>query len=143
MPHIDAAQWHDVVAAAIVDGFSEFITLTAVDDEGGLSVWLRLRRANTEDLVLSTPSASVPTVIDLLPEAMWAERETAEMFGVDFIGHETRPLLLAPGAPVAPLRKSVLLAARNTVQWPGGKEPGESGDRPPSRRRLLPPGVQP
>lgn len=142
MQRVDAADWHDAVAGAVAAGYDGFVTLTGVDDEG-VQVWLRVRNAAGDDRVLSVVSESVPTIIDLFPDAAWYERETAEMFGVDFIGHDTTPLLLTPGSPHTPLRKHVYLDARNETGWPGGKEPGESGDRPPSRRRLLPPGVRP
>lgn len=142
MQRVDAAEWHDLVARTIADGYVGFVTLTGVDDDG-LQVWLRLRNAAGDDRVLSVASESVPTIIDLLPDAAWYERETAEMFGVEFVGHDTKPLLLTAASPRTPLRKDVYLDARNETGWPGGKEPGESGDRPPSRRRLLPPGVRP
>ena len=137
---MSADTWHNDVAAAIADGYSTFITLTGVDDNG-VQVWLRLRNAAGEDRVLSTKGEQVHSIVALFPIAAWYERETAEMFGVEFIGHATTPLLLDAELPRAPLRKEQLLAARNSTTWPGGKEPGESGDRPPSRRRLLPPGV--
>ena len=135
------SNWRDAVAAAIADGYETFITLAGVDD-GGVQVWLRLRNMNGDDRVLRTAGEHVPTITDLLPSAAWYEREISEMFGVHFDGHTTQPLLLTSGSPRRPLRKNVFLDARNTTPWPGGKEPGGSGDRPPSRRRLLPPGVQ-
>ena len=142
MQHVEPADWHATVVALIADGYNRFVTLTGVDSDG-VQVWLRLRNAAGADAVIATTTERVDTIIDVLPDAAWAERETAEMFGVVFVGHDTAPLLLPPDAPSAPLRKTLLLDARNTVPWPGGKEPGESGDRPPSRRRLLPPGVRP
>jgi NADH-quinone oxidoreductase subunit C len=85
----------------------------------------------------------------LWPGAAWHERETHEMFGVDFpgftdrSGRGLRPLLLPDGFCGTPLRKSFVLAARAAKPWPGAKEPGESGEAhaAPSRRKLLPPGV--
>ena len=80
--------------------------------------------------------------------AAWHERETHEMFGVDFDGFDDgtgaglRPLLLPDGFEGTPLRKSFVLAARAAKPWPGAKEPGESdAHASPSRRSLLPPGV--
>ena len=75
--------------------------------------------------------------------AAWHERETYEMFGIVFAGHEDlRPLLLPEGFEGRPLRKDFVLAARVGKPWPGAKEPGESeGERQPTRRRMLPPGV--
>jgi NADH-quinone oxidoreductase subunit C len=78
--------------------------------------------------------------------AAWHERETYEMFGIDFTGHEDlKPLLLPDGFEGHPLRKDFVLAARVAKAWPGAKEPGESDHHPaaasPGRRRMLPPGV--
>jgi NADH-quinone oxidoreductase subunit C len=106
--------------------------------------------------------AAVKSLTSLFAGAAWHERETHEMFGVDFDGFDDgtpggmRPLLLPPGFEGQPLRKSFVLAARASKPWPGAKEPGESGSpgeqgpaaAPASgrrvarrRRRLLPPGV--
>lgn len=79
--------------------------------------------------------------------ARWHERETHEMFGIDFTGHPgLDPLLLPDGFEGHPLRKEFVLAARVAKPWPGAKEPGESDHgggpgRSPGRRRTLPPGV--
>jgi NADH-quinone oxidoreductase subunit C len=96
----------------------------------------------------------VASVTDLWPGAAWHERETREMFGVDFTGFDDgarsldgeplglRPLLLPDGFEGTPLRKSFVLAARASKPWPGAKEPGESDTAAsPSRRKMLPPGV--
>ena len=133
---VDRAQWHDAVEAAIADGYNAFVTLTGVDDDGP-QVWLRLRNAEGDDRVLMTSATNVATITDLLPEADWYEREAAHQFGITFGGNAN-----AVPNPDAPMRKDHLLAARKETPWPGCKEPGESGDRPPSRRRLLPPGVR-
>ena len=79
--------------------------------------------------------------------AAWHERETYEMFGIEFTGHEgLKPLLLPDGFEGHPLRKDFVLAARVAKAWPGAKEPGESDHHvaataSPGRRRMLPPGV--
>ncbi|RJL33057.1 NADH-quinone oxidoreductase subunit C [Bailinhaonella thermotolerans] len=74
--------------------------------------------------------------------AEWHERETYEMFGVEFAGHpRLEPLLLPDGFEGHPLRKDFVLAARVAKAWPGAKEPGESAAGAPSRRRVVPPGV--
>jgi NADH-quinone oxidoreductase subunit C len=82
------------------------------------------------------------------PGVAWHERETHEMFGLDFDGFDDgsgnplRPLLLPDGFEGTPLRKSFVLAARASKVWPGAKEPGESdAHAAPSRRKTLPPGV--
>ena len=64
------------------------------------------------------------------------------MFGVVFDGHPNPlPLLFPDGFEGHPLRKEFVLAARVAKPWPGAKEPGESCEGAPSRRRMLPPGV--
>lgn len=96
------------------------------------------------------PSSALvaPSVTDVWAGAAWHERETFEMFGVDFAGFDDgsgqgiRPLLLPDGFEGTPLRKAFVLAARVSKAWPGAKEPGESDTHAsPSRRRTLPPGV--
>jgi NADH-quinone oxidoreductase subunit C len=80
-------------------------------------------------------------VVDVFPGAAWHERETHEMFGIDFAGHEgLLPLLLPPEFEGHPLRKEFVLASRVAKPWPGAKEPGESGAGG-GRRPIRPPGV--
>jgi NADH:ubiquinone oxidoreductase subunit C len=91
-----------------------------------------------------TPRLS--TLTSLYAGANWHERETFEMFGIEFEGHPNLvPLLLPDGFEGNPLRKEFVLASRVAKPWPGAKEPGESDHAPkagaPSRRRMLPPGV--
>ncbi len=93
---------------------------------------------------------SVPSITGIFPGASWYERETFEMFGIDFPGHPNlRKLLLTDEFDGHPLRKEFVLASRVVKAWPGEKEPGDgaavasdataSTGRP--RRRMLPPGV--
>jgi len=78
------------------------------------------------------------SLVPVFAGADWHERETHEMFGIEFTGHPgLAPLLLPPGFEGHPLRKDFVLAARVAKEWPGEKEPG--GDRP--RRRARPLGV--
>jgi len=100
---------------------------------------IRTRVAQT-DLVL-------PSLTAVWPGVAWHERETFEMFGLDFSdfddgsGLELRPLLLPDGFEGTPLRKSFVLAARAAKAWPGAKDPGDSAGKAPSRRKIQPPGV--
>ena len=104
------------------------------------SVLLRTRAAD---------GIPAPSLTPLFAGAAWHERETHEMFGIDFegfvdgSGRGLRPLLLPDGFEGTPLRKSFVLAARASKPWPGGKEPGEGHDssRAPGRRRVQAPGV--
>jgi NADH-quinone oxidoreductase subunit C len=88
--------------------------------------------------------ARLDTAIGVYRGAAWHERETHEMFGIEFVGHEDlKPLLLPDGFEGHPLRKDFVLASRVAKAWPGAKEPGESEHTAasPGRRRMLPPGV--
>lgn len=106
-------------------------------DDDGVEVWLRLRNAAGEDVVLRVrASTAIPTLRRLLPDIDWYEREIADMFGVRFGGRDAAPLLLAAGAAPT-MRREQLLRARQATPWPGEKDPG--GTTP--RRRTLPPGV--
>lgn len=90
-------------------------------------------------------AARLPTAVGVYAGAAWHERETHEMFDIDFVGHPNLvPLLLPDEFEGHPLRKEFVLAARVAKPWPGAKEPGESdheASRAPSRRRVAPPGV--
>lgn len=91
--------------------------------------------------LLPRSAARLPTATAIYRGAAWHERETHEMFGVDFEGHpHLAPLLLPGGFEGHPLRKDFVLAARAARPWPGAKEPGDR-DVPHTRRRLPPPGV--
>ncbi|NUS72046.1 MAG: NADH-quinone oxidoreductase subunit C [Corynebacteriales bacterium] len=125
--------------------------LTAVDETAeGLRVVAHLWDAKRRQGLLLRTLITEPrldSVVEVFPGAAWHERETFEMFGIDFVGHENlRKLLLPDEFEGHPLRKDFVLAARAIKAWPGAKEPGEGGTpaggkQAPSRRKLLPPGV--
>ncbi|MFC1432984.1 NADH-quinone oxidoreductase subunit C [Streptacidiphilus sp. N1-3] len=125
----------------LADGFSVAVHLASVGNpaEGVRRVLFRTR--------IPRDAASLPSATGLFAGAGWHERETHEMFGIDFTGHpHLSPLLLPDGFEGHPLRKEFVLAARVAKAWPGAKEPGESdhapaGAAPAARRRMLPPGV--
>jgi NADH-quinone oxidoreductase subunit C len=101
------------------------------------------------------PNGQSPTsATGLWSGAAWHERETHEMFGIDFDGFDDRtgrglrPLLLPDGFEGTPLRKSFVLAARASKAWPGAKEPGEGSEggpavahEKPGRKKIQAPGV--
>ena len=151
-PHrvVEMDDWHDSVVTLKDEGFTYFDWLSAVDEHpGGFRLVLHLARLAPalEHLLLVTrldrETAAVASIADVFAGASWHERETHEMFGIDF-GVELDPLLLPDGFEGHPLRKEFILASRVAKPWPGAKEPGESdadSSRSPGRRRVKPPGV--
>ncbi|MFF3272907.1 NADH-quinone oxidoreductase subunit C [Streptomyces chrestomyceticus] len=149
---VPADAWIPALTAARDDlGCSYFDWLSAVDEPGtGFRVCAHLadiaRPGRVRRLVLRTTvpheAAVLPTATEVYAGAGWHERETHEMFGVDFTGHPyLEPLLLPENFEGHPLRKDFVLAARVAKAWPGAKEPGESEHGGPKRRQMLPPGV--
>ena len=165
---VEPGRWHDALLAARDRlGLDLFDWLSAVDqldaDPPGLDVVAHLVVSTSggqgigegSGLVrtllrtrVPAPDLRVASATDVWRGAAWHERETHEMFGLDFDGFDDgsgrglRPLLLPDGFEGTPLRKSFVLAARASKPWPGAKEPGESdAHAAPSRRKMLPPGV--
>jgi NADH:ubiquinone oxidoreductase subunit C len=152
---VPADRWADAVALArdaLDCSFFDF--LTAVDElTDGFRVVCHLadhRPGAVEHLVIRTllprDAPRLTSVVHLFAGARWHERETHEMFGVDFtVGDEVLALdklLLPENFEGHPLRKDFVLASRVAKPWPGAKEPGESEhDAAPSRRRTRPPGA--
>ncbi|MFD0383042.1 NADH-quinone oxidoreductase subunit C [Streptomyces stramineus] len=118
-------------------GFRICAHLAALPPAGGGAVRRLVVRTTVPHAAPALPSAT-----GVFAGAAWHERETHEMFGVDFTGHpHLVPLLLPEGFEGHPLRKDFVLAARVAKAWPGAKEPGESEGGGPKRRQMLPPGV--
>lgn len=68
-----------------------------------------------------------PTITDVFHGALWHERETHEMFGIDFEGHPKLVNLYLPEDFVGnPMRRSFKLPSRNIKDWPGAKDPEEA-----------------
>ena len=68
-----------------------------------------------------------PSISGIYLGALWHERETHEMFGIDFEGHPGLVNLYLPeDFDGNPLRKSFKLATRVVKQWPGAKDPEEA-----------------
>jgi NADH-quinone oxidoreductase subunit C len=155
---VPADRWAGVALALRDDprsGCDFFDWLSAYDDlDAGLAVVYRVWSSRHRHGVLvrahvPRAEASVTSLTSVWRGADWHERETFEMFGVDFVGHPNLiPLLLPDGFQGHPLRKEFVLASRVAKAWPGAKDPGES-DRDLAtdttarrwRRRARPPGV--
>jgi NADH-quinone oxidoreductase subunit C len=128
--------------------FSFFDWLSAVDEgDDRFSLYCHLYNPDSHRRILvhtvldgTVDGTRIESATAVYRGAAWHERETSEMFGVQFTGHPypERLLLSDEGHP---LRKDFVLTARASKSWPGAKEPGESGDGAPSRRKMQPPGV--
>jgi NADH:ubiquinone oxidoreductase subunit C len=154
---VPAERWVEALELAR-DGLdcTFFDFLTAVDELGeGFRVVCHLadhHPRGVEHLVVRTlvprDAPVLASTVSVFRGARWHERETHEMFGVEFTDPEGEPLvldklLLPEGFEGHPLRKEFVLASRVAKPWPGAKEPGESDHQAaaPSRRRTRPPGV--
>jgi len=91
---IDAAQWHGAITDALSHGW-RFAGLWA--GEHGPTPTLRAtftRGFKTLLLSCAHEAREVPTIIDVVPAAIWDEREAHDLFGWSFPGHEPlRPLV--------------------------------------------------
>ena len=68
-----------------------------------------------------------PSITRLFGAANWAERETHEMFGIDFEGHPGLTNLYLPeDFEGHPGLKSFKLPSRMVKDWPGAKDPEEA-----------------
>ncbi|WP_425559634.1 NADH-quinone oxidoreductase subunit C [Kitasatospora terrestris] len=150
---VPAEHWIEALTAARDGlGLTYFDWLSAVDELAeGFSVSAHLASVGVPGTVrhllvrtrVPRDKAVLPTATGVYAGAAWHERETNEMFGIDFAGHPHLITLLLPdGFEGHPLRKDFVLAARVAKAWPGAKEPGESdhGDGP-ARRKMQPAGV--
>ncbi|HVL32005.1 MAG TPA: NADH-quinone oxidoreductase subunit C [Actinomycetota bacterium] len=112
----------------------DFITfLSAVDEEErGFEVVLHVysvRRQHHVNLKALVPreNPTIASLSDVWLGANWCERETWELFGIEFEGHPNLVKLLLPVEfDGFPLRKDFLLMTREAKEWPGMKEPAEA-----------------
>lgn len=150
MREVAVDNWLAEVTASRESGHTFFDWLGCVDEIGRgnvLRIVLSLRDLDHLDepelllgCLLDRDHPEVTSIGGVFAGAHWHEREAAELFGVRFVGLESRRLLLGAEFDGVPMRKDSVLAARSGVSWPGAKEPGAS-DASPSRRRMVPPGV--
>jgi NADH-quinone oxidoreductase subunit C len=144
---VDAARWRASVRICRDELGCDFFDWLSAVDEGDEGMRVILHVWNTTEhrgVLLRTVAddGAIDSIVDLYAGADWHERETHEMFGLDFPGHaELKPLLLPPEFEGHPLRKDFVLASRVVKAWPGEKEPG--GGRPGGSKRApkKPPGV--
>lgn len=151
---VDLAHWLRAAECALTGlGCTLFDQLGASDSGAPGSsgthwaVVLHVVRLPADGLLLRTvltAEEALPSVAGVWAGAAWPEREVAEMTGLTVAGHpDLRPLLLAPGAGLHPLRKQTVLVSRAVRPWPGRLEPGESASGPATGRRASAPGTPP
>ena len=127
--------WRSELQALRDDGFDvlDWLSATEEDDEVVVTACL-VRSEDPGSFRLVRSPAPVESVVDMFPSAQWHERETAEMFEVDFAGHPDPRPLLVPEEQRGVLRKDAALPAR-LEPWPGAVDPAKP------RRVQDPPGT--
>lgn len=145
---IDPAQWHDTAVALRTAGATYFEWLSAVDRGEHIDLALHVRDRGEGIIVIApvAPGGTIASLTDVWAGAAWHERETAEMFGITFTGHNTERLLLVDLPEIVnPLLRTAPLERRVATVWPGRVEPGETEEDRARRARRgpqLPPGVR-
>ncbi len=101
---VSAGEYHSLAAAALVNGFATFIDLCGVDyfrARPRFEVVLTL--LNYDDPMrlrvrvgVDGDEPVVPSVTDVYPGANFYERETYDLFGIDFSGHPDLTRILMP-----------------------------------------------
>ena len=101
------------------DGFDCIAHIYSIEHHHEITLQTRVP-GGREDPVL-------PSLTGVFRGANWGERETYDMFGIEFEGHPgVRPRLLTiENFEGWPLRKDFQLSSRNAKPWPGAKEPEE------------------
>ena len=101
-------------------------------ERGGLEVLVHLYSPDTTlhvniHVPLSSENPSCHSITGVFAGAQWQERETHEMFGIDFEGHPRLVNLYLPeDFEGHPLLKSFKLPSRAIKEWPGAKDPEEA-----------------
>lgn len=140
---VSPSEWVETCRACADQGTDVVDWLTAVDTSDSLMLLAHLVAPGAGDssMIGCRLDGDKPLVDSLTPYFAgvdWHERETSEMFGVEFIGRtSTDPLLLRTAEDPPPLRKSSPLLARVDTPWPGSEK-----NEKKRRRRKLPPGVR-
>lgn len=125
-------------------GHSRFEWLTAVHQgEDSFLVYSRVNDFIITTQIASATSIQLPSVTSIFRIADFHERETRQMFGLEFIGGSTEPAFNCDFSGF-PLRRDFALASRQSIAWPGAVEPSsENSSAQPRRRPQLPPGIFP
>lgn len=145
---VPPGEWVEQAAAVFGDTTYGFDWLSACDEIGAADqfrVVVRFDRADGHGIRLETGVSRMAPQLQSLRQVIagvvWHERATHDLFGIEFVGGDARPLLIPaegfPGHPGGyPYRKDFVLAARAVTPWPA-----DSGGAEDARRRQPPPGV--
>ena len=102
------------------------------DKAGGLEVLIHLYSPEhvfhvNIHVPVDLAAPSCPSITELFDGALWHERETHEMFGIDFPDHPRLVNLYLPEDFVGnPMLKTFKLPSRIIKDWPGAKDPEEA-----------------
>ena len=102
------------------------------DEPGGLEVLIHVYSPQhvfhvNVHVPVDAEAPSCPSITGIYRGAQWQERETHEMFGIEFDGHPGLTNLFLPeDFEGHPLRKSFKLPSRVVKPWPGAKDPEEA-----------------
>jgi NADH-quinone oxidoreductase subunit C len=139
--YVDRSDWTEAIRKARDAGLPFFSWLSAIDWSREVAVGdpvedvdalderfeVVCRLSSVENWegahLIATLPKDDPTIDSLVPlfgGAAWHERETAEMYGIDFKGHPHLVNLYLPNEFEGnPLKKSYALLAREVKPWPG------------------------
>ena len=124
--HVDRSRLLETLSALREDpelGFDFLSSVTATDWPGREPrFWVAYELSSLSHhhrvrvrVGLGASDARVPSVVSLFPTADWHERETYDLFGIEFEGHpDLRRILLPEGWEGWPLRKDEELGGVNT-----------------------------
>ncbi len=121
-------------------GFLRFEYLTAAHNgQDEFELFTKVAKTDlTESVLLKTTAVKeIQTLTSVFPSAVFHERETGQMFGVQFVGHQEMEKAFEVDFAGFPLRRDFALTTRQNTNWPGTTELDEKAKRRPS----LPPGV--
>ena len=102
------------------------------DDPGGLEVLLHVYSPDytihaTVHVPVDADEPRCPSISGVYEGALWHERETHEMYGIDFEGHPRLVNLYLPeDFEGHPGLRSFKLPTRVVKDWPGAKDPEEA-----------------
>ncbi len=88
--------WHETVSDLLRRGYT-FCGLHVTRSAGAVQLRAAFMRDTGFQMITCQPDAEhAPTIVDLVPAAAWDEREAADLIGLTFSGHRTRPLITHP-----------------------------------------------